>query len=202
MTKVKFCGMRRETDIEYANLLHPDLVGFVFAKKSKRYIAPEEALLLRQKLLSDIIPVGVFVNEEPEVIADYVDREIISVAQLHGQEDEAYIRSLRKLTKAPIIKAFCIRSHKDLTAALDSSADLVLLDAGAGDGKTFDWNLLSAMDRPYFLAGGLDPENINEALALLHPYGVDVSSGIETNGFKDQDKMTEFMNAVIRVGKH
>lgn len=196
MTKVKFCGIRRETDIAYANRIHPDLVGFVFAKKSRRYISPEDAFLLRQKLLPDITTVGVFVNEPPENIAAYITRGIITVPQLHGQEDESYIKKLRQLTNAPVIQAFCIRCAKDLEKAERSSAEYILLDAGAGDGKTFDWSLLSAIDRPYFLAGGLDSSNVGDAISLLHPYGVDVSSGIETDGFKDQDKMTDFMHAV------
>ncbi len=200
MTKVKFCGLTRETDIEYANALQPDFIGFVFARKSRRYIAPEKAVLLRQKLLPGITPVGVFVNEEPEIIADHIARGIISAAQLHGQEDEAYIDRLRQLTDAPILQAFCIRCGEDLTAAGYSSADYILLDAGAGDGKTFDWSLLTAMDRPYFLAGGLNPANISEALAQLHPYGVDVSSGIETDGCKDINKMTDFINTVRERG--
>ncbi len=200
MTKVKFCGLTRETDIEYANALQPDFIGFVFAGKSRRYIAPEKAFLLRQKLLPGITPVGVFVNEEPEIIADHIARGIISAAQLHGQEDEAYIDRLRQLTDAPILQAFCIRCGEDLTAAGRSSADYILLDAGAGDGKTFDWSLLTAMDRPYFLAGGLNPANISEALAQLHPYGVDVSSGIETDGCKDINKMTDFINTVRERG--
>lgn len=200
MTKVKFCGLTRETDIEYANALQPDFIGFVFARKSRRYIAPENAFLLRQKLLPGITPVGVFVNEEPEIIADYIARGIISAAQLHGQEDEAYIDRLRQLTDAPILQAFCICCGEDLAAAGRSSADYILVDAGAGDGKTFDWSLLSAMDRPYFLAGGLTPANISDALAQLHPYGVDVSSGIETDGCKDIYKMTEFINTVRERG--
>lgn len=196
MTKVKFCGMTRENDIAYINILHPDLIGFVFAKKSRRYISPENAFFLRQKLLPDITPVGVFVNEEPEKIADYVKRGIIGAAQLHGQEDETYIERLRHLSSAPIIQAFCIRTSEDLATAVQSSADYILLDAGAGDGKTFDWSLLSEVKRPYFLAGGLSPENVKDAIMLLHPYGVDVSSGIETDGFKDKDKMTDFINTV------
>ncbi len=196
MTKVKFCGMTRENDIAYVNSLHPDLIGFVFAKKSRRYISPENAFFLRQKLLTDITPVGVFVNEEPEKVADCIKRGIIGAAQLHGQEDETYIERLRHLSSAPIFQAFCIRTSEDLAAAVLSSADYILLDAGAGDGKTFDWSLLSEVKRPYFLAGGLSPENVKDAIMLLHPYGVDVSSGIETDGFKDKDKMTDFINTV------
>ena len=196
MTKVKLCGLKRITDIQAVNQLKPDYIGFVFAVKSKRYITPEQAADLRSILDKDIAAVGVFVNEAPEIIARLLNTGVIDAAQLHGTEDEEYLAVLRKLTENPLIQAFRIRERADLMPAAASSADFVLLDAGAGDGLSFDWNLLDHFDRPYFLAGGLTPENVREAISRCHPYAVDVSSGIETNGSKDKAKMEAFVSAV------
>ena len=196
MTKMKLCGLKRIVDIETANRLKPEYVGFVFASKSKRAVTAETAAELKSSLDPQIQAVGVFVNELPEVAADLLNRGIIDLAQLHGSEDEAYIRQLRTLTKKPLIRAFRIRSREDLLPAENCSADHILLDAGAGDGQTFDWDLLSGFSRPYFLAGGLTPENVREAIARCHPFAVDVSSGIETGGVKDAAKMAAFADAV------
>lgn len=200
MTKVKLCGLSRECDIAAVNELRPDLVGFVFAKKSKRYVSPERAAQLRALLAPGILAAGVFVNEPVESVAGLLDRGVIDVAQLHGSEDDAYIASLRVLTDKPIFRAFKIKSEDDLPAIESCTADLVLLDSGAGTGKTFDWSLVQSVRRPYFLAGGLDPENVADAIAALHPYGVDVSSGIETDGVKDEVKMAAFVAAARREG--
>lgn len=200
MTKVKLCGLSRECDIAAVNELRPDLVGFVFAKKSKRYVSPERAAQLRALLAPGILAAGVFVNEPVESVAGLLDRGVIDVAQLHGSEDAAYIASLRALTDKPIFRAFKIKSEDDLPAIESCTADLVLLDSGAGTGKTFDWSLVQSIRRPYFLAGGLDPENVADAIAALHPYGVDVSSGIETDGVKDESKMAAFVAAARREG--
>lgn len=191
MTKIKLCGLRRAEDIEAANLLKPDYIGFVFYKKSKRYISYEEAKILKSML--SIKAVGVFVDENPKVVADLLEKGIIDLAQLHGNEDEAYIKALRKLTDKSLIKAFQIKTTEELKKAEDSSADMILLDAGTGDGVSFDWDILKSFNRPYFLAGGMTPENVSPAIEKLHPYGVDVSSGIETDGFKDLKKMREFV---------
>ena len=155
MTKIKLCGLRRPEDIEAANLLSPEYVGFVFAPKSRRYIPPEEAAQLRKKLLPDICAVGVFVNETPERVAALLEEGIIHMAQLHGREDETYIKMLRGLTKKPLIQAFRMDGVQAAAAAENSSADYILLDSGAGGtGLAFDWDLLSRIRRPYFLAGG------------------------------------------------
>ena len=200
MTKVKLCGLSRECDIAAVNELRPDLVGFVFAKKSKRYVSPERAAQLRALLAPGILAAGVFVNEPVESVAGLLDRGVIDVAQLHGSEDDAYIASLRTLTDKPIFRAFKIKSEDDLPAIESCTADLVLLDSGAGTGKTFDWSLVQSVRRPYFLVGGLDPENVADAIAALYPYGVDVSSGIETDGVKDEVKMAAFVAAARREG--
>ena len=196
MTKIKLCGMRRVIDIQTANTLKVEFIGFVFWTKSKRMVTPEEASELKSILSPDIAAVGVFVDEKAETVAELLNRGTIDIAQLHGSEDEAYIRHLRTLTRKPLIQAFRIREQKDLEAAALSSAESVLLDAGKGDGITFDWTLLRDFSRPYFLAGGLTPENVSAAIDQLHPYAVDISSGIETNGIKDAEKMTAFVKAV------
>ena len=196
MTKIKLCGLRRSCDIQYANALSPDYIGFVFAKNSKRYVSPEEAEALRKQLQKGIIPVGVFVDEEIPLIEKLLEGHIIEAVQLHGSEDEAYIHTLKKRTDYPVIKAFRIRDREDIAAANRSSADYVLLDSGGGSGETFDWSLLGEINRPYFLAGGLTPGNVGEAIKKLHPYGVDASSSLETQGFKDKEKMAAFVKAV------
>ncbi|MGM9538955.1 MAG: phosphoribosylanthranilate isomerase [Candidatus Onthomonas sp.] len=196
MTKIKLCGLSRPYDIEAANELKPDYIGFVFAPKSRRYVSARQAAELRRSLDPGIQAVGVFVNETPETVAALLNRGIIDLAQLHGTENEAYLDTLRELTHRPVIQAFRIRSEKDCAAARRSTADYVLLDSGAGTGTVFDWTLIRKFERPYFLAGGLDPENVAGSVRLLHPYAVDVSSGIETDGKKDRRKMAEFVSAV------
>lgn len=194
--KIKLCGLTRPCDIEAVNELQPDYIGFVFVKKSRRYVSPEKAKELKAMLAPGIQAVGVFVNEEPEQIVSLLEAGTIDVAQLHGQEDETEIRRLRELTDHPLIQAFRIDTEQDVERANASTADYVLLDSGAGGtGTVFDWNLLQAIRRPYFLAGGLDTENLGTVKAKLNPYGIDVSSGIETDGYKDKEKMTAFVAA-------
>ena len=194
--KIKLCGLTRPCDIEAVNELQPDYIGFVFAKKSRRYVSPEKAEELKAMLAPGIQAVGVFVNEEPEQIAALLEAGTLDVAQLHGQEGEREIRRLRELTDHPLIQAFRIDTEQDVERANASTADYVLLDSGAGGtGTVFDWDLLQAIRRPYFLAGGLDTENLGTVRAKLNPYGVDVSSGIETDGYKDKKKMTAFVAA-------
>lgn len=196
MTKIKLCGITRLCDIEVANELKPEYIGFVFAKKSKRYVAPEVAEQLKRKLSNKIQAVGVFVDESVQQVAKLLREHVIDLAQLHGSEDDDYIRMLRELTNKPIIKAFRINEESDLDAIEACSADYVLLDSGAGCGETFEWRLIKNIKRPFFLAGGLDASNANRAVHEIHPYAVDVSSGIETNGFKDKEKMRIFVTAV------
>ena len=197
MVKVKFCGLTRPCDIDAVNELMPDYVGFVFWKNSRRYITPENALSLRKSLHDDIITVGVFVDESPRVIAD-IAGGIIDMIQLHGHEDSEYISHLRTITHAKIIQAFRIKTADDVMRAEKSTADFVLLDAGMGTGKLFDWSLIRGINRPYFLAGGLDAHNVKEAVKILSPYAVDVSSGIETDGHKDRVKMSAFISTLRR----
>ena len=147
-------------------------------------------------LSSDIRAVGVFVDEAPDTVAALLNSGVIDIAQLHGGEDEAYIQRLRQLADKPIIKAFQIKSPHDLAKATACTADHILLDSGAGTGNVFDWSVLQDVKRPYYLAGGLSPDNVGDAIRLLHPYAVDVSSGIETDGRKDEEKAAAFIAAV------
>ncbi len=201
MTKIKLCGLSRPCDIQTANELMPEYIGFVFAPKSKRYIDPQKAAQLKELLSSDIRAVGVFVDEAPDTVAALLNSGIIDIAQLHGGEDEAYIQRLRQRTDQPIIKAFQIKSPHDLAEAKACTADHILLDSGAGTGNVFDWSVLREVKRPYFLAGGLSPDNVREAVKRLHPYAVDVSSGIETDGRKDEEKAAAFIAAVRKEEK-
>ena len=177
MTAIKMCGLTRECDIQAVNEIKPEYIGFVFWAKSKRYLSPEKALELKKQLDENIKAVGVFVDESVEKVAGLLENDIIDIAQLHGHENEDYIKNLREMTDKPMIQAF--------------------LDAGMGNGNVFDWSLIKNIQRPYFLAGGLNGENVAEAVKILKPYAVDVSSGIETDGLKDMKKMAEF-SAVVR----
>ncbi len=202
MTKIKLCGLTRVCDIEAANELKPEYIGFVFAPDSRRYVTPHKAQQLRQMLDPGIRAVGVFVRENAATVAALLNSGMIDIAQLHGDEDEAYIRQLRTLTDKPLIRAFRIRTANDLEEAARYSADHILLDSGQGTGTAFDWQLLRNFSRPCFLAGGLTPDNVGSAVRLLHPYGVDVSSGIETNGLKDKDRMAAFTAVVRKEDDH
>lgn len=197
MTIVKFCGLTGFDDIMWANKLRPDYIGFVFAAGSRRYVTPTSAAELKQKLDRRISAVGVFVDADREFILELERQQIIDAIQLHGNENELYIKELKQKTSLPIIKAFSISGCDDVEKAESSSADYVLLDSGAGGtGNVFDWDLLRLIKRPYFLAGGLDWENVAKAVGEYKPFAVDVSSGIETNGKKDPEKMTKFIRAV------
>lgn len=197
MTKIKLCGLKRDCDIDYANECMPDYIGFVFYEKSRRYIQPVDALRLKEKLSKDIKSVGVFVDEKIENILDIDKKGIIDIIQLHGSESEEYIKKLREHTDKPIIKAISINDSSDIKKANECTADFLLLDNGkGGTGEAFDWRIVKDVKKPYFLAGGLGIDNINEALRVLSPYAVDTSSGIETDGYKDKEKMCNFVLAV------
>ncbi len=195
--KIKICGLTRLEDIEAANALLPDYIGFVFWERSKRNVSKEQAKELKSRLDSRIKAVGVFVDAEIDFIADLVSCGIIDVAQLHGSEDEDYISQLRgRIGGAEIIKAFNINKIESFDEAEKSSADHIMIDSGKGSGIAFDWSKLERLKRPYFLAGGLSAENISEVLASIKPFAVDVSSGVETDGFKDRAKMKRFVESV------
>ena len=195
MTMVKICGLHTMRDIDYVNQTQPDFAGFVFADFSSRYVTSAQAEALSQKLDKSIIPVGVFWDHPITFVADLLNRGVIQMAQLHHHEDEDYIRKLRSLTDAPIIKAFKVTCAEDIEKACRSSADFILLDNHIpGSGQCFDWSLLQNISRPFFLACGLNLQNIIEALQI-HPYALDVSSGVETNKVKNLEKMKAFVQA-------
>ena len=196
MTRIKLCGLSRPADIKIVNSLCPEYIGFVFYEKSSRYVTPEKAVELKNLLSDRIKAVGVFVDEPLEKIVDLLDLGIIDIAQLHGNENDEYIKRLRELSKRPVIKAFRIKSKEDIKKAEGSLADFILLDSGQGSGEAFDWELLRDIKRDYFLAGGLDPYNVKDAVRILHPYAVDVSSGIEKDHIKDERLMAAFVSAV------
>lgn len=200
MTKIKLCGIQKNQDICAVNELKPDFIGFVFSKMSKRFISDEKAKGLKSALNNDISAVGVFVDEPMEHIIKLLNENVIDMVQLHGKEDEIYIRKLKSKTNKPIIKAFCMNDNEAIKHIETCIADYVLLDSGAGTGKTFDWNLLKNIKRDIFLAGGLDDRNVSKAIHEINPYAVDVSSGIEIGGCKDKNKMTAFVNAVRKEG--
>lgn len=195
-TKIKLCGMRRPQDIAAVNALKPDYIGFIFLPASHRYVTPAEAAALKKQLDPAIQAVGVFVDVPMTQIAELLNNGVIDAAQLHGHETNEDIALLRTLTGKPIIQAFRVRTPEDAAKAEASAADHILLDSGAGSGECFDWSLVSGVKRPFFLAGGLHPDNVTAAIAQVHPFAVDVSSGIETDKFKDENKMRAFVENV------
>ena len=194
--KIKFCGLRREEDITYVNELKPDFAGFILSDGFKRTISLEQMKNLKAKLSSEIPAVGVFVNDDREKIISLLEDGIINYAQLHGQESEEDIIYMKEKSKRPVIKVIKVEKKEDIAAWLNSSADFLLLDSGTGTGKTFDWSLISEIGRDYFLAGGLNPENIEVAKNKFSAYCLDVSSGAETDGVKDFEKMKRIIELI------
>ena len=217
MVKLKICGMKRLEDIEIVNKYKPDYIGFVFAE-SPRKVSYEQAKELSNSLSEDIVPVGVFVNEHMKLIVDLFKEGIIKIAQLHGDEDETYIRNLKAKSleqtgsEIAIINAIEINNlfHGDdldedqvnekLLEWRDSVSDYFILDSGKGSGKTFNWNLVDKNSEFFknsiFLAGGLNSENLTSAIEEFNPFAVDLSSSVETDGFKDEEKIKEIMEIV------
>lgn len=194
MKQIKICGLSRTQDIVYVNTYQPQYVGFVFAP-SKRQITIEKAKELKALLLPTISAVGVFVNEDIEKIVEVVNSGCIDMIQLHGQEDASYIQELKTRCNKKIIKAINVKSKEDLEN-IDYDVDYYLLDgAHSGSGKTFCWEDIPTLDKPYFLAGGISLENINTALTIPS-YGIDTSSGVETDGKKDKEKIKQFIRRI------
>ena len=198
MVKIKICGIKRLEDIEMVNRYKPDYIGFVFAD-SKRKVSHDLAKELRNNLDSDIIPVGVFVDSPQDEILRLFDDGIIEIAQLHGSESEQYILDLKKKTNGElkIINAIEMTQEIDLLEYNDSNSDYLLLDSGKGSGKTFDWSLIRKdIKKEFFLAGGLNSENVTQAINEFNPYAIDLSSSLETDGFKDENKIKEIMEVI------
>ncbi len=199
MTKIKICGLTRPEDVAAVNESRPDFCGFVLqVPGSRRNLTLSQAEELSHLLDAAIVPVGVFVNAPLEIILEAADRRIIRAVQLHGQETETFVRQLRKLVSVPLFQAFSIREAADVEQAQKSPADLLVLDHGVGGtGRAFDWSLATGrLHRPFFLAGGLGPDNVSEALARVRPWAVDMSSGVETDGKKDPRKIAAAVAAV------
>lgn len=203
MAKIKICGLSRYEDIEIVNEVLPDYIGFVFAD-SRRKVSDPVASELRKRLNPGIKVVGVFVNEDILHITELCKQGIIDIVQLHGDEDEGYLESLRSKIDNEIIKAVRVRSAEDILKTSELECDYLLFDAFhkeqyGGSGKTFDWTVVTRPGKPYFLAGGLNQDNILQAVKLLQPYAVDISSGVETDGFKDADKIRNIIAKVRSV---
>lgn len=200
MTKIKICGLSRERDIDYVNQYLPDYAGFVLnVPRSRRNLSPEKAEGLVRLLNPGIQAVGVVVDQPLDRAIELLNRGFLDALQLHGSEDEAYIQALKAATGRQVWKAFQIKGPQDLEAARVCGADQIVLDSGQGSGECFDWDLLQAFDRPYFLAGGLGPQNVVKAVKQLHPYGIDLSSGIETDGVKDKGKLSSVIASVRKI---
>lgn len=193
--KIKLCGLFRPADIDYANRVQPDYIGFVFWEHSKRRVTPEQAAVLKKQLKPGIEAVGVFVDAPCGEIISLLEAGTIDIAQLHGDETEEDIQYIRAVTGKPVMKAVKVKDRYDVEAWLDSSADYLLFDSGMGSGIPFDWKLLSGVERDFFVAGGLHVGNLSKVLELLSPYAVDLSSGVETDGVKDFEKM----QAVVKL---
>ena len=196
MTKIKFCGMRRPEDIEAANEILPDFIGFILAPKFWRYVPLDTVKNLASMADPKIKRVGVFVDNPESDVLEALKSGAVNMAQLHGGEDEEYIKKIQRAASKPVIKAFKITCAKDIKKASESPADLILLDAGTGTGERFDWSLIKNIGRDFILAGGLNSENVREAVERFHPYAVDLSSGIETDKVKDPSKMRAVAEAV------
>lgn len=200
-TKIKICGLRRREDILAVNEAKPDYCGFIIEfPRSFRSITEDKARELVRELSPKIRAVGVFVNAPMELVRDLLNDGTLALAQLHGQEDESYIRELKTYTDKLIIKAFSIKTAEDIEKALQSPADYILLDqGGGGTGKTFDWSLIPEIQRPFFLAGGIGTSNLGQAIREIHPYAVDLSSSVETEKRKDPMKIRQVVDIVREI---
>ncbi len=192
MSKVKICGLKSFDDIDYVNIAKPDYVGFIFAE-SNRKVTSEKAVELKKRLNNNIKTVGVFVDEDICKIMNICNLNIIDYIQLHGHENDEYIERLKKLTNKKIIKAVDF-SKSDVN--LNYDVDYLLLDNGkGGTGKKFNWHNIENIPKPFFLAGGISENNLDEAIKI-DSYCIDISSGVETDGKKDKEKI---INIVRRI---
>lgn len=197
MKKIKICGLKRREDIEYVNKYQPDYIGFVFAGK-KRKLTYDQVVDLKKYLTSSIQVVGVFVNEDISFVEKLVKEHVIDFVQLHGQEDQKYIQALKEKVDVSIIKAIQIKNEDSFNEHYD--VDYYLYDHGTGGtGESFDWSMLKEVDKPVFLAGGINLLNIDDALKK-NVYALDVSSGVETDGFKDEKKIKKIVRRVRNEG--
>lgn len=202
MTKVKICGLSRIEDIQYCNELTPDFIGFILDfPKSKRNITFDKAKELKSILNKDIKSVGVFVNANIDTITKYCTENIIDIIQLHGNEDVKYINELKSRINKPITKAIRVQSAEEIVQADKLPCDYLLLDTYVsnmvgGSGLTFDWSIIPQISKPFFLAGGLNANNVSKAIEMCNPFAVDVSSSVEDGDFKSYNKIKEFIHKV------
>lgn len=189
MAKIKICGLRRDEDVEYVNELQPDFIGFILTDGFKRSIDIKLARSLKASLSPNIKAVGVFVDDDIDKINYCLDNSIIDIAQLHGSESPDYC----KRVKGEVIKVFKPDSFDRIE---EYDTDYILLDSGTGTGKAFDWSLIPCVDKPMLLAGGINADNIAEAIDTIKPFGIDLSSAVETDGFKDYSKIKRIMEIV------
>ena len=201
-TELKICGLSRLEDIVAVNRHGADYAGFVFFEKSKRYVDPYKANELIELLRADIKPVGVFMDEPIDNVVRIARLTGVELVQLHGHESDEYVEYIKRTLDRPVIKAYKASEEGALERALHTSADYVMIDSGAGSGKKFEWSILKDFKRDYFLAGGLDPDSVGEAISMLEPFAVDVSSGVETDGIKDEKKIESFIKAVKHGGRY
>ncbi len=194
--KIKCCGMMEKEDILAALDAGPDYLGVILAEGRRRTVSPEEAKAFHELLAERIPLVGVFVDQDPEEICRLLQEGVIDIAQLHGKEGPDQIRFLQEKTGKPVWKAFRISGGADWDDINRSPADLILLDSGTGSGRTFDWDFTKKVGRDFLLAGGLEAGNLKSAMEEVQPYGVDLSSGLETEGRKDPRKMKEAVELV------
>lgn len=200
MTKIKICGLKTLEDVAAVNQVKPDYVGFVFAN-TKRYVTDAQAKAMREMLLPEIQTVGVFVNEPMEHVIQLCREGTIQMIQLHGDESEAYAKALREKVDNPVIRAIRVQSTQQILAFRNYPCDYFLFDTYkkdtyGGTGETFDRTLIPSINKPFFLAGGLGEDNVQEAIGQCAPYAVDVSSSVETEGNKDVDKIVAFVKKV------
>lgn len=203
MVKAKICGIKNLQDVQAVNKHKPDFAGFVFYPLSKRYVSFIVARQLKAALNRHIKTVGVFVNAPMEEIAAAAELGIIDLVQLHGDEGNAYIAELKKICKLPIIKAVRVQDENDIKRADYYNCDYLLFDtysqsAYGGTGRQFNTQLLKGVKihKPYFIAGGLNADNVRSALKGLKPFAADVSGGVETDGGKDAAKIKAFIKQV------
>lgn len=200
MTRLKICGITNEKEINMVNQSKPDYIGFVFAE-SRRRITPETAWKLRNGLEPGIRTVGVFVDEPLDMILKLAGEGVIDLIQLHGNEDERTITALKEKTSCPVIKAVRVRNSDQIRRSEKLPCDFLLLDSFqsgtyGGSGVCFDHALIPDLQKPFFIAGGLNAGNIGQLIAQYRPYGVDVSSGAETDGIKDENKIRQLVELI------
>ncbi len=195
MAKIKICGIRRREDVSFLNKLKPDYAGFILSPGYRRSITMKEARQLSQCLSKDIKKVGVFVNESVEAVNEYVRKGIIDLVQLHGEESPAYCAKIA----APVIKVFKCNEGFSPESIAEYDTDYFMFDTAAGSGRVFNWGLVPKTEKPVFLAGGLTAENVAGAIEAVHPFAVDISSGAETDGVKDYEKIKKILGVVRNV---